>query len=407
MKKTPFLLCLLLSHSLANAALLPLTFNLTMDANRAEIGHLTANTASLGGFTMLEPRTFANNKAVSIRCINNNKTTVVVYRKQIQCEKIQWSVNFVSADDLDQNVSNQNNLVSKQGWWVLFEWDVLPRIKEVAQINLCVDQANNTAKGCWQLPDASQPPLIAVWGKPAVSFNTVDNSYHLYSSSHSAPLFIKDNIAGLKAQYDYLSNLFAASEKSNKSMNIVWIGIDKAHGALGGAAGVNAYVANHGVENGSSISAASQERLLWISGHETFHMLSPYHYPLWISESLAQYYGYQSVAQAQVMQVNPMSDWVEKKQRMPFAEVGLHVAHQKVNKEHDMRYYGLFYIKGAAFWQALDTQLQAHKQSLDKFLALLSGTSDNNGRLPVKFVKAIETVIGKSAFQALAQEYLD
>ena len=192
-----------------------------MDANRAEIGHLTANTASLGGFTMLEPRTFANNKAVAIRCINNNKTTVVAYSKQIKCEKIQWSVNFVSADDLDQNVSNQNNLFSKQGWWVLFEWDVLPRIKEVAQINLCVDQANNTAKGCWQLPDASQPPLIAVWGKPAVSFNTVDNSYHLYGSSHSAPLFTKDNIAGLKAQYDYLSNLFAASEKSNKSMNIV------------------------------------------------------------------------------------------------------------------------------------------------------------------------------------------
>ena len=230
----------------------------------------------------------------------------------------------------DINVSKQNNLYSDTGWWTLFEWNNIPRLQGSPSINICINRDDIFYKtDCHSLPQLDGPPLILVWGSYDFEYNSTVNNFRIYTDKNGREL-LRENVTNkLSKQYEYLSRIFPAKDIPKGTINIVWVGIDKKWSEFGGAAGKSAYISNYVIDN-NVVDKLSQERLLWVCGHETFHMIAPYSYPLWISESLAQYYGYKSLSQFSSTLSTPIQDWESKKHLIPNGSTGLNEAHRKV-----------------------------------------------------------------------------
>jgi hypothetical protein len=125
-----------------------------------------------------------------------------------------------------------------------------------------------------------------------------------------------------------------------------------------------------------------------------------------MSESLAHYFGYKSLSQDDKPILTPAEEWKKKHTLMPNSEAGLYKAHDEVTKNKDMRYYGLFYVKGSAFWYELDMFLKQNDDSLDHYLSLLAVPQGIDGKLSKEYIKAISRVIGDQKVELLLSQYL-
>ena len=387
-----------------------IVFHLTVDPAEPETGLFRADTAAFNRLTLLPPR--ANPLAdtadpAEIRCINGASAAAVVYGAPTRCARIEWRVRFKNADDLATHVAEQHNLYSKTGWWALFEWGRIPRVQGVADITVCARRAvrRTGAPLCRRLPPLNRPPLLLIFGAPGLEYRALGRRFRIYTDRAGRALLDPEARRRLGRQYRYLSDLLPAPGGPAEAVHIAWVGIDKAQGAMGGAAGENAWIANYALSD-NALDRAGRERLFWISGHEAFHMLNGHGYPLWIEESLAHYYGYKSLTVSGPTLLSPAREW--GRQRLPGIDrdTGLLAAHARV-QNGDRRYYGLFYGKGAAFWQALDTRLANNGAALDRYLPLLADSSPQNGTLAPAFTAAVTAIIGQRAFAALAAEYLE
>ena len=203
-----------------------------------------------------------------------------------------------------------------------------------------------------------------------------------------------DSIQSLKAVF--------SDQALKKNWSIVWLKKERSSGSVGGAAGKATFLANYPVEQGK-LSEDAQARLHRISVHESIHLMSPYQFPLWINESLAEYYAWKMTDKAGLKTESPKQQWASMQTRYPHAKAGLYEADHKVTLLRDMSYYPLFYVKGAAFWQQIDQALSEHGKSLDTFVKILNHSKT---QLPADFVSAIQRIIGKPRWDTLESEYL-
>ena len=404
--KLLFLLVLLYSNS-ASTHNEPIIYKLTISSKEQDRGYFSADTSHLNQFTLLPPRSFNQQSEpnLAIECVKNSKTKSITFGEAINCEQIKWQVSFRSADNHDTDLSKQSNFYSGEGWWVLFEWDQLPRINSNDEITVCANIIRTQQNKCHPLPNINQPPLIFIFGQSASMFELGKQSINVYTDTSGKTLLNNENISSLIKQYHYIMSLFVEDAPKLTTIDLAWVGISKEHQVLGGAAGVSSYVSNYIIED-ERVTTESQKRLFWITGHETFHMLTPYQYPLWMSESLAHYYGYKSLTQTTQPNKDLVSQWEINKSKFPFADTGLYQAHKKVSNDHNMMYYPLFYEKGAAFWQELDNHLQKKNHSLDQILPLLAQSTDHNGRFRTSLIKTLEQLIGTDEIETLLLKYL-
>ena len=385
-----------------------LTFYLEIDPENPHIGHFSADTSELGEFNLLQPRRKdrLSRDSLTVQCTNHDDWVEVIYNAAIECDRLNWTVEFLPANNFDLDVSEQNNFYSDEKWWVLFEWGAIPRIDTIETIHICgnIHQENNPQL-CRKLPEINNPPLIFMLGKAAAEFREEHTSFRIFTDSPGKTLVGEAEKKILISQYHYLADLFFDEDVSDKYAELAWAGIEKKHGVLGGAAGVTGFVSNYTLENGA-IDADNKERLFWISGHEIFHILAPYRYDLWVSESLAHYYGYKSLIQDSQISYTPVDNWNENKNRMPNSTAGLYQAHLEVTRNSNMSYYGLFYEKGAAFWYEVDSLLMTNGESLDKYLRLISESNSRDGILNSDFIESMSRIIGQEEFERLLQQYL-
>ena len=384
------------------------TFELEVDPAKPEIGSFSADTSALEEITLLPPRTLTGltDKLLAIQCTQKGSKRTVSYNNQIRCDRFEWKIPFKSVDNLDRDVSEQISIFSQVGWWALFEWDMIPRIEEVSDILVCahIDSEHNE-RNCQKLPTLNQPPMIMVWGKPSAELHESRAIFRIFTDSEGSTLTNKKNRQRVFKQYQYLKELFPSKESKTKSVDLAWVGIQESKGIVGGAAGAKSFVANYAVRS-RQVTDDSKERLFWISGHEMFHMITPQRYPLWVSESLAHYYGYKSLAQYDVPSFNPLDEWKEKRSQIAIGDTGLYTANIEVTKNRNMQFYGLFYEKGAAFWYELDSLLQRKNHSLDQYLPLLGKSNVPSERLSDEFIETISRIAGKQKIQQLLSEYL-
>ncbi|VAW33868.1 hypothetical protein MNBD_GAMMA01-2031 [hydrothermal vent metagenome] len=385
------------------------TYYLQTNPENPQIVNVSADTSALGLFSLEQPRTLPFTGTVhlpEVQCVTASGHHKVDYGTSIKCQKIIWFIHFDKLGMQGVNdVSKQRNLFSAAGWWVLFEWGDIPRLKDHTDIQVCVNQASASLQStCRAVPNLNQPPLVMAWGKVSAQKTEANIQFNIYIDQHKG-LMNEESWSQLMEQYSYLQQLLATRQSPQKNIDIIWVGIDASLKTIGGATGNQAFISNYVVTNGK-ISQEHSSMLHWVSGHEIFHMLSISNYPLWISESLAQYYGYKSLGIIGIVVKSPIEDWQSGMNKTPHAGIGLYKANAMVVQNKDMSYYSLFYSKGAAFWQELDNALKQKETTLDAFISLLSAQNVTNAELSTKFVTAIENVLEEKQFSQLISKYL-
>jgi hypothetical protein len=383
-------------------------YNLTSTSDNPKIVQVSVDTSHIGVFSIEQPRQLpfsSDTQVPQIQCITMSGRQKAEYGKEVECREITWFISFDILGENGTDVSKQQNLYSLKGWWVLFEWGDIPRLKGYSDINICASQLNTKFQDtCRTLPANDSAPLILVWGDSAAKKSNQKTHFNLYVDDLTRVLK-EGSWAQVLAQFNYLQQLLLNDSEEKKDIDIVWIGIDESIGVLGGAAGSQAYISNYAVK-GNQVSLNDLSRLYWISGHEEFHMLSSYSFPTWISESLAHYYGFKSLSAAGFSTQSPIDIWKTQVDKFPHSNTGLYKAHEMVVESNEMNYYGLFYNKGAAFWNELDEALIKKGSSLDLFISFLPNKNNSLAQLNKHFVTAIEKVLEKDDFSRLASNYL-
>lgn len=380
-----------------------LRYQLELSENSTK-AQLSIQTKQLGTFQLAAARSMKSeiSPATELVCLRQGKASKATLDTDLTCDEVRWPVHFMELTQQDYDVSQQQNLYSTQGWWLLTEWDDLLRIKGAGVAEICLKQKDQWSD-CKSIPAENQPPLFYLVGKTLSSIRIANQRFDIYSNTDIGALLGPTQLKLQQAQFDYLMQLTAA--KPSQSISLVWLGVSPAQHNLGGAAGLNSYLANFHFD-ASGISAKSQQRLWWISGHELFHMLYNKPLALWQSESLAHYFGYKSLLKAGIQPEHTPLYYAEKAASGPVATAGLYLAQQKVAEQQDYSYYGLFYDKGAAFWYELDQLLQQQGKSLDLYLPLLHQQQPESYQLPAGFIDAVSQIMGKQRFEQLQQRYL-
>ncbi|KZL16707.1 hypothetical protein PsAD2_03323 [Pseudovibrio axinellae] len=374
---------------------------------RAEKGTATLDFAHKQEITLQRPRSFQRNAHTDLpqlKC-DGIQPQIGSYGTTMSCSKLQWTVTFQSTRQTPRAIADQQNLYSPQGWWSLIEWSDIPRVRGISNMKVCGKLVGNEQDmTCSPLPEKSDPPLILTWGKAAKVLTTNATTLTLFKDDPTDALN-EDHIPVLQRQIEYLQKVLNTEKIAPNKIDLIWVAINKELGQTAGAAGKQAFLANFAVTDGIATDD-SIAKLHWVSAHELFHLLAPEPYPLWISESLAQYYGYKSLESAGLTSETPMEQWQNFKEHYPYAATGLYEAHNKVTRENNSSYYPLFYIKGAAFWQAVDQELQKAGTSLDKIVPQIEPAGLNHATLSPATIDLLKTTLSQKVVSTLQQQYL-
>ncbi|SON51876.1 hypothetical protein [Vibrio tapetis] len=361
-------------------------------------------------------RSLGESDPVELTCHNGAQTNSLPYEVTQSCDKVSWPITFTTAPELGLDASAQVNSYfpvsksRKKPWYLLTEWHSLPRLKTSKPIKVCFDTTH-----CQGLPTLTEAPLFMTFNMPKHELSLYKQPLALFTD---VPALLENQqqwLPIMEEQMGYLMGVFSAYR--TKPWSLVALGREVSAGSIGGAAGNRVFMTNVPLEKGE-LQVDALNHFLKISAHESLHFISSVDSPIWLSESLAEYYAQKSLVDTEYAFPDPVQVWRKKSEKLPVASTGLYLASDKVSKQGLMQYYPLFYLKGTAFWLDLDLHLQRKQRSLDNYVSLLQmksdGSSENSNqteegrdvRLPVEFVEAVSDVIGKSIFNKLEARYL-
>ncbi len=102
-------------------------------------------------------------------------------------------------------------------------------------------------------------------------------------------------------------------------------------------------------------------------------------------------------------QVTAVNELAERGNQLPHSESGLYQAAREV-LAGDRSYYPLFYVKGSAFWEALERELQHNDVTLARLLPQLGWLPD--GRFDAAANELLAGTIGSDTWRRLSRRYL-
>ena len=311
------------------------------------------------------------------------------------CREVTWKISPVVAIDGYADVSKHATLLfQKPRWLLLSEASSLLRPTDDASgsaSSITIRSGNATAFGAtpsgqlsWRVPSASHAPEIFVVG----DVSTRSRAIGPYEVRYIADDPQRVETLGLEGLHEkaleYLARILPPSPglpASERTLLVVWVGIDERRGRPGGAAGSRSFVANYVIGKAES-ARQNAARTLYLLAHEQFHQLAELvrgprpPLPEWLNESLATYYGAKVLLQ---VAPGPESESV----RAQFVE------------------------SGAAFWAEIDNALRARSagaSDLDAMVpALLRSEVRQGRRLPDAFAQELRAVLGARADELLAK----
>lgn len=340
------------------------------------------------------------------------------------CREVIWSVSAKRVRDGAVDVSKQASLLFENPRWFLLSepTSLLRVVGDTRGSTLSVSPgspqttdlgATPAGKGRWRVPSINNAPEFYVIGNIKTRTRSIGPLQVRYVADNPDRV---DRL-GLEAIHEralqYLVRVLpppAALPIDERTLLVVWIGIDGKHGRAGGSAGSRSFVANY-VFGRTETEALNAARTLTILAHEQFHQLSDLvrgslqPFPVWLGESLAQYYGLKALAQASSgpAATSVRANFIDPTRPVNFGLVELNRRHAA----NDPAAYPLFYEQGATFWAEIDNALRvrsAESTDLDALIPDLLGTNiEEGGRLPRAFVADLRKRLGAQADQLLAK----
>ncbi|RTZ17722.1 hypothetical protein EJ063_02755 [Vibrio aquaticus] len=362
---------------------------------------VSIETKDLGTFHALPARTLANDTQPALFCVTaNGNQSAIKYQMPIQCDHITWQLPLAEIDQDGFDIAKQiDSYQPTKGWNFVSEFNSLPRFSGNNDKPIPA-QVCSPDNQCGWMPDADQPPLFVIWGLKPVDLNINGKTIKVTTDTGQILKTMDDWKPALESQLNYLISLFPDSTVNQ--WDIAFFSRDKQAGSVSGAAGSDKILINVILNNGQ-LEDDEMPMLLKIAAHESMHLLDT-NSPLWASESIAEYYANKSLDKTPYDFVTPQTQWNDFKQSFPFASTGLLEANNLVSKKQQYQYYPLFYVKGPAFWQAIDQSLMDRGESLDSRLP--SMTYNKDGSLSRASIAELAKVIGKKKWDEIAKLYL-
>lgn len=338
------------------------------------------------------------------------------------CREVTWNVHPKKVRDGIADVSEQASLFFRQQGWTLLseptsllrlEGDLLPSTLSIATQSgrHALLGATSVGETIWRVPSTNNAPEFFVVGKVNARTRNV-GPFHV---RYVADDLTRVERLALEAVHEralrYLARVLpppATLPASERALLVVWVGIHEGSGRAGGSAGSRSFVANYvfGKRDSEPVNAA---RTLMVLAHEQFHQLADMvkgdlaPRPVWLGESLAQYYGLKALAEASP---GPAAESVRARFIDPSRAVTAGLV--ELDRRHaakDPSAYPLFYEQGATFWAAIDEALRRSSDDahgLDALIPDLLRSSIEGRSLPTEFVARLRSSIGTRADELLA-----
>ncbi|MEM0550595.1 MULTISPECIES: hypothetical protein [Aeromonas] len=351
-------------------------------------------------FTLLPARQLpgsATPASPALVCLADNQP--VALNQPFSCKEVGWQITLTLAPALGADASAQQSLLFAPDQWLLTEWGNFVRQQGSRQGKVCLPHGS-----CQPLPDVNQPPLILPFGLQTVPVTKPDPRLVLSHDEIANQLDLPALQQQLNEIIDYLAFQLDVAPPTHP-WQLVWLGRDVATRSLGGSAGDQVFVANYPTDAGKPTPQAPL-RLLRTSAHEAVHILNAHSstsQPTWVEESLAEYLAIKALRRFRLHQVSAINELAERGKQLPHNESGLYRAAREV-MAGDRSYYPLFYVKGSAFWEALERELQHNDVTLARLLPQLGWLPD--GRFDAASNELLAGTIGSDTWRRLSRHYL-
>ena len=329
------------------------------------------------------------------------------------CGRISWTVTADVISDGGGDPSKQRTLAVGPGpWFLLAEPTSILRPVGLSEPSSIEDPANSDhlvgarplASGRFWVPALNSAPEFYVLG-PAATVERAIGNFHVTYVADDPGRVGRLGLDSLHAKaLSYLSAVVSLPKDvpdSSRTLLVIWLAALHAGGPLGGAAGSRSFVANYLIDP-SVDEKRKRAMTVAIVAHEQFHQLVAIlrghmrPLPVWLSESLAQYYGLKALVRAEDSQsAHDVSNQFIDPSRI--AADGLLELDRRYSSG-DRSAYGLFYSQGATLWSEVDSAIGAAtggKQSLDDYVKdLLVSPLSGDGSLPKAFLDRLRSIAG-------------
>ena len=327
------------------------------------------------------------------------------YVLPVGCRTLDWEVEAEVLNKKGADVSHQKALFLPDGeFWVLPGAALLLRPRNATfSAVLALEAPSGTEvfsllkrdeEDRLILPSAEAAPVFIVVGDPKVTEQTLEGMRLRYLTEGGADFDVQNVLKAHGRGLAYLDSLIpdlSVLPAEPRALDVIWIGIPRSRGMIGGAAGHRTLVVNY--LRGSKDNTTAYRKLpLMVLFHEQCHNLFA-GLPIWMTESLAQHYALKAMDKVGLFDEKSRKFIRTRFSVYPKDAPSLLELHRTYLQTKDAAILSAFYTQGSALWREIDETITSHsekKHDLDASLpALLELDYNSAGNLPAGFVQIL------------------
>ncbi|MFD1261868.1 hypothetical protein [Entomomonas asaccharolytica] len=362
------------------------------------------NTKPLNSFVLEQSRYYHGDKrpVKQVYCADDNSK--ISYGQPAHCDLIYWYIDVKRQSLTGIGARSLEDYYLNNGQWTLAESKNFPRILGQSKELVCVDE-----HGCKPLPTREQPFLFWVWGKAPTHVTVANKQFEVFSDKSAEPINKRMLMVKVEPNLRYLNQVFTSQlgDYIKKPISLVMLERnDRVMEDAGGVAQDHVALVNY-YTYGYQLAEDWEVRFHKTMLHEYVHLLVPCEtFARWTCESLADYYAYKALTVGR-LNTTAIHRWYRQSMSRP-NKLGMYQIDKRFWQTGSWSYYSLFYVKGAAFWNELDSLLHKKYRNLDSYLQLLVMEPNHyQTDLPQPFVNKMIEIIGEQDYKKLSAKYLE
>ena len=327
------------------------------------------------------------------------------------CTQVKWKVRLDKIEDA-KNVrpSEQRSLYMPSGWWVLSGATSLLRVQSETEdipIHITGSQTSPLLKTVY---NQSAPPNFYVIGNaPEASFTHDSSKITYYGEDLDTVLSIIKPHQHIKALNYFKFVIGEEKSRSQNDLSVVWFGAPRERHQASGAAGYDTIMANY-IVGQDDPKQAEQLLSLMLVFHEQFHQMSSGSHPIWMGESLANYYALKALSRAFPDNESERAIWNRFINTQAPPSIGLLDIQKQIIETGNRQNYGLLYTQGASFWFEIDEAIKTSssgKLTLDNLMPQIMKLDISNEDVAFLKLQPIIDIVPEAELRKLKTKYLN
>ena len=335
---------------------------------------------------------------------------MLIWSIPTNCSIVSWRIEFDEPEPSSVQPSQQRSLYMASEWWVISAPTSLLRIESHSS-DIPVDiLVSNRPAVKRTLRTINAPPNFYVLGPAPENSSNTDKLKLTYFGEDLDTVSKVINPEKHKEAIRYFNSVIGAeSARKVSELSVVWFGVPRERREVSGAAGYDTILANFIIPEDKP---KDEEQLMSLAlvFHEQFHQLDSGSHPVWMGESLANYYALKALKR--LFPDNKSADdiWNRFINAEHPTTMGLLDIEREISKDQNRQNYGLLYTQGATFWSELDTAIQQYSsndESLDSFMPAMMNMNVGSDETSFSQIENLLSVIPTQKMNIIKTKYLD